>query len=78
MARKPWRLGRPLDTLSKARIGAHRSHLLIRGGALGGRDWLFLFGPRKVELERGVPQLDLNRSTLKIKLGKGDQHAGQG
>ena len=24
------------------------SHLIIRGGALGSRDWLFLFGPRKV------------------------------
>ena len=24
------------------------SHLIIRGGALGSRDWLFLFGLRKV------------------------------
>ena len=52
-----------MGTLSRARIGAHRSHLLIRGGALGDGDWLFLFGPREVELERGVPQLDLNGST---------------
>ena len=66
-----------MGTLSRARIGAHRCHLLIRGGALDGRDWLFLFGPRKIELERGVPQLDLNGSTLGVKLGKGDRHAGQ-
>ena len=77
MARKPWRLRRPLGTLSRARIGAHRCHLLIRDGALSGGDWLFLFGPRKIKLEQGVPHLDLNGSTTGIELGKGDRHAGQ-
>ena len=63
LARKLWRLGRALGTLSRARIGAHRCHLLIRGGALSGGDWLFLFGPRKVELEQGVSELDSNGLT---------------
>ena len=40
---KTWGLREPLGTLSRARIGTHCCHLLVRGGALGGRDWLFLF-----------------------------------
>ena len=67
-----------MGALSRARIGAHCCHLLVRSGALSGRDWLFLLWPRKIKLERGVPQLNLDRSTLGVKLGKSNQHAGQG
>ena len=37
-----------LSILSRVRIGAHCSHLLIKSDALGGRNRLLLLGPRKI------------------------------
>ena len=39
---------RLLGTLSRARISAHHSHLLIRSSALSGRNRILLCGPKKV------------------------------
>ena len=44
-------VGRTFGHPEQGENRCYRCHLLIRGGALGGRDWLFLFGLRKVELE---------------------------